>query len=260
MSKYLHAFLFWSVFAFTTLTIFVWLVIVYAFHRIFRPGELNNACHNVATFWGTLSMRLAPGWRYTIVGEENLPRAKPAMMVANHASAVDIWAIFLLRTQFRWLSKDSVFRLPIIGWAMKWAGYVPVQRGNRRSQIEALEASRVWLRRGVSMVFFPEGTRSLDGNVREFKSGAFRIAIDEGVDIVPVVLRGTRDMLLKSSAMPCTASLVVEVLPAVRALQDESPEDYAERVRAIIADRLAVNESSPAVEIPSSLTLKAKKG
>lgn len=261
MAKYFHAALFWTVFVFTTLTIFVWLVIVFLFHRFFRKDQLNNACHNVATFWGTTSMRLAPGWRYTIIGEENLPRAKPAMLVANHASAVDIWAIFLLRTQFRWLSKDSVFRLPIIGWAMKWAGYVPVSRGNKRSQIRALEASRNWLRKGISMVFFPEGTRSEDGRVQEFKSGAFRIAIDEGVDVIPVVLRGTRDMLLKASAMPCPASLCVEILTPVPPVPGESAESYAERVRAIIVDRLETQTPFEKDSAPlQAVSLNAKKG
>ncbi len=89
------------------------------------------------------------------------------------------------------------------------------------------------------MVFFPEGTRSPDGKLREFKSGAFRIAMDEKVDVIPIVLQGTRDMMVKNSALPKPAHLRIEVLPAMKPQENETVEAYTSRVHAVIAERLS---------------------
>ena len=106
-----------------------------------------------------------------------------------------------------------------------------------------MQASARWLRQGVSMVFFPEGTRSEDGRLKEFKLGAFRLAMDEKVDILPLVLRGTRDMVQKKSGMPRPARLEIEVLSRVSPKPGESLESFGERVREIIALRLEQGEA-----------------
>ncbi|RZA24600.1 MAG: 1-acyl-sn-glycerol-3-phosphate acyltransferase, partial [Proteobacteria bacterium] len=193
-----------------------------------------------AVLWGRTLFALGPAWSHEVRGRENLPADNaPYVMVANHTSSADIWALFLVGGQFRWLSKDAMFKIPLVGQAMRWAGYVSVTRGNKQSQYQAVETSREWIRRGISMTFFPEGTRSEDGRVKEFKSGAFKLAQEENVMIVPVVLRGTRDMLVKNSGFPKKAHLDIEILPAVRSLPNEDVKDFAERIRLMIASKLS---------------------
>ncbi len=241
MLKYILAAYFWFLFIFTTCVLFVWIVIVHAYHQVFKPHLTSQACHNVAVVWGRTLFALGPAWSHEVRGREHLPAAgsAPYVMVANHTSTADIWALLIVGGQFRWLSKDAMFRVPLVGQAMRWAGYVSVTRGNKHSQYEAIESSRAWLRKGVSMAFFPEGSRSEDGQVKEFKVGAFRLALDESVLIVPIALRGTRDMLVKNSGFPKKAHLDIEILPPVRGLEGETSRDFADRVHSIIVESLA---------------------
>lgn len=240
MLTYLLAGYFWVLFILTTCVLFVWLCLVQAYYKLFRPDQSTEGCHRVAVLWGRTLFALGPAWSHEVRGRGNLPHegGEPYIMVANHSSTADIWALFLVGGQFRWLSKDAMFRVPLVGIAMRWAGYVSIARGHKQSQYQAVETSRRWLRKGVSMAFFPEGTRSEDGHVKEFKVGAFRLAQEEKVMIVPIVLRGTRDMLVKSSGFPKKAHLDIEVLPPVRALEGEDSRAFAERVRKIFIDRL----------------------
>lgn len=239
MLKYFLAGYFWILFIVTTVVLFLWIGIVRLFYLAYKPERVTEACHDVAVTWGRTLFALGPAWSHEVRGRENLPKGgKPYIMVANHTSSADIWALFLVGGQFRWLSKDAMFKLPAVGPAMRWAGYVSVTRGNRNSQAQAVEKSREWLRRGISMAFFPEGTRSEDGRVKEFKGGAFKLAIEENLEIVPIVLRGTRDMLVKNSGFPKKAHLDIEILPPMRAVPAEEMRIFAERVRQVIADGL----------------------
>ena len=237
---YLRAYGFWTAFALLTLVCYLQLLAVVAWYKLFHPTRISQAAHLVATKWARAIMFATPGWKWTYLGFENLPSEKdpPVVLVANHQSSADIGAIYLTQAQFRWLSKDSVFKLPCIGSAMKWAGYVSISRGNRSSHVKALKSSSEWIRQGISMFYFPEGTRSEDGKLQEFKVGAFRLAIEEGVAIQPIVLCGTRDMMLKNSAIPKPARLCLEVMPRVWPEKEETVEAFSERVRRMIADRL----------------------
>jgi len=250
MLNYILAGYFWILFIGTTCVLFVWITLVVIYHKLFKPARLSDACHEVAVIWGRTLFALGPAWSHEVRGRENLPPvdSEPFVMVANHTSTADIWALLIVGGQFRWLSKDAMFKVPLVGQAMRWAGYVSVTRGNKSSQYQAIEDSRQWLRRGVSMAFFPEGSRSDDGTVKEFKVGAFRLAQEENVRIVPIALRGTRDMLVKNSGFPKKAHLDIEILPAVRALDGETSREFAGRVREMIIGSL----SRPASVAPGS--------
>lgn len=241
MLNYILAGYFWVLFILTTCVLFMWITLVQLYYRLFNPDQSTEACHRVAVTWGRTLFALGPAWSHEVRGRENLPpeNAEPYIMIANHTSAADIWALFLVGGQFRWLSKDAMFRIPLVGTAMRWAGYVSVTRGDKKSQYQAVETSRMWIRKGVSMAFFPEGTRSEDGRVKEFKVGAFRLAQEENVMIVPIVLRGTRDMLVKNSGFPRKAHLDIEILPPVRSIEGEDSRAFADRVQMIVAERLS---------------------
>lgn len=207
--------------------------------------DLSLACHRVACQWGQGILKITPGWSYRIEGREYLPQDRtPMVLVANHQSSTDICALFTTGVQFRWLSKIEVFKAPIIGLAMKWSGYVPIKRGSSKSHRQALKESSSWLRRGVSMVYFPEGSRSEDGNLHSFKLGAFSLATRENVPVLPVVLQGTGHMMAKNSLFPNPANVTVKILPPTRKEEGETIEEFAERVRSLILNQLQPHPSA----------------
>jgi 1-acyl-sn-glycerol-3-phosphate acyltransferase len=99
----------------------------------------------------------------------------------------------------KFLGKQVLFYIPFVGWLMWLAGDVPVKRGKKNSIVEAMEVCKGHLYRGMPVMFFPEGTRSQSGELLPFKSGAFRLAIETGADILPIAVAGTRDALPKHS-------------------------------------------------------------
>ena len=142
-------------------------------------------------------MKLNSRWRFTVHGRERIPKDRPVVLIANHLGMADILMAFHLGHHFKWNAKQIIFRVPMLGWFMSHAGYIPVKRGDRESIHTCMERARWYLENGVSVLLFPEGTRSEDGELRPFKTGAFRLAIETGCDIVPMGIINTTDALPK---------------------------------------------------------------
>jgi 1-acyl-sn-glycerol-3-phosphate acyltransferase len=138
-----------------------------------------------------------PLWRFRYSG--NLPTnpRRPFVVVSNHESFTDILLISHLPWEMKWLSKAELFRIPIMGWMMWLVGDIPVKRGFGPSALEAMERCRQALSRRVSVMIFPEGTRSRTAELLPFKDGAFRLAIETGVPILPLAVSGTSTALRK---------------------------------------------------------------
>jgi 1-acyl-sn-glycerol-3-phosphate acyltransferase len=201
-----------------------------------RPRD-GRPVHRMALLWGRLLIRLMPGWQVEVQGREHLPPDHvPMVMVGNHESFADIWAMCSLDVQFRWLSKDSIFKIPMIGHAMRWANYVSVERGRKNSTMLAMQTSAERLRQGLSMFYFPEGTRSVDGQLRPFKLGAFKLARDEHVPVLPIAIHGAAELLPKHSWLPGKARVAITILPPLPppAATDDL-DAYAGMVRGQIA-------------------------
>ena len=195
--------------------------------------------HQVGVAWARCIIAMNRSWHITTTGRENLPApGESVVYVANHVSQTDILAVYTLGADFRWLSKDSVFRIPFLGWAMHAIGYVPVNRNNKASQKRAMEISEHYLNSGTSMFFFPEGTRSPEGRMRRFKLGAFQLASATGRPIVPIVLVGTERLLPKGSITPGNASISIAVLPPVTIISGETLQEAADRVFQMMNDAL----------------------
>jgi 1-acyl-sn-glycerol-3-phosphate acyltransferase len=221
------------------LTTIVFSTLVLALFPVVYPfDKRRHALHVVATLWGRCIVLLNPWWRFTIEGLENLPRRDEAVVyVANHNSQTDILAIFLLGVRFRWLSKDTVFKVPMLGWAMSAVGYVSVKRGDKSSHFRCMDEGKEHLRHNTSMVFFPEGTRSRDGAMQPFKSGAFRLAKEVGAPVVPVSLVGTDTLLSKENGFPSVTTVRIVVHPAIPSL-NKSIETLMEDSQAAVASAL----------------------
>ncbi len=143
---------------------------------------------------GRLLAKLNP-WRIYISGLEHIVRDQVYVIVSNHQSLADIPLIAHLELDAKWLAKAELFRLPLLGWMLRMAGDIPVERSVPRQSARALLRCAKCLRQGCSVVFFPEGGRSVDGKVQQFNPGAFQLAIRERVAILPLVVDGTATAL-----------------------------------------------------------------
>ena len=114
------------------------------------------------------------------------------MLTPNHQSQVDILVLFTLFRHFKWVAKSEAFQIPFIGWNMSLNRYIKLRRGDSGSAAAMLRVCRDNLSAGSSVAIFPEGTRSRDGRLRPFKHGAFSLAVDAGVPVVPIVVDGER--------------------------------------------------------------------
>jgi len=135
-----------------------------------------------------------------VIGEENLLRGKPQIIMSNHQSDFDILiSLANIPVQFRWIAKKELFAIPVFGAAMRNAGYIEIDRSNREKAIQSIDEAALRIRREKSIMTFPEGTRSSDGEIKSFKHGIFYLAIKSGVPIVPVSIIGSGRIIPKRS-------------------------------------------------------------
>lgn len=179
---------------------------------------------------------LNPLWRFKVSGTMPADPRRPYVVVSNHESFVDILLISHLPWEMKWLSKVEILRIPVLGWDMWLAGDVPVERGTRKSALKAMRRCQEVLKDKVSVMMFPEGTRSETEELLPFKEGAFRLAIDSGVAILPVVVRGTREALQKHGWRFGPSHAEVRVLPPVETtgLTTKDVPALSERIRNLI--------------------------
>jgi len=157
----------------------------------------GNLPHRVARIWGKIQLRSA-GSPVSISGLENIDRHQSYILVSNHQSTFDIFALLgYLPIQFRWIAKAELFRIPFLGWAMTRIGYIPIERDSPKKAYRSMLAAAEAVKRGVSVIIFPEGTRSPDGKLQPFKKGLFLIALKSQAPILPITIQGTAAIMTK---------------------------------------------------------------
>lgn len=186
--------------------------------------------------------RLSPAWKVRIEGRENFPTdGRPYVITANHQSFFDIPLMFFIppHNGFNFVSKVEVRKIPAIGWMLGLRNDIVIQRGTTKAAAAVMEQGTKHLKGGTSVVIFPEGTRSKDGQVHLFKEGAFRLAQECGVDIVPCVLDGTPNLLTKRGLK--RSILTLRILPTIKAeqIEGQNPREVAQRVQQLTAEALA---------------------
>jgi 1-acyl-sn-glycerol-3-phosphate acyltransferase len=146
---------------------------------------------------GASTVWLNPLWKFSTDGLRIRDPRRPYVAVSNHESYADIFLISHLPWEMKWLGKEQLFKIPFLGWMMWLAGDIPVKRGARESIVTAMRGCQSKLKQRLSVMIFPEGTRSPDGALLPFKDGAFRLAIENSVPILPIVVAGTRRAMAK---------------------------------------------------------------
>jgi 1-acyl-sn-glycerol-3-phosphate acyltransferase len=161
----------------------------------------GNGVHRIARVWGR-SILWVGGIRMVTSGFNHDLQNRSYVFMSNHQSNFDIPVLFsALPVQFRWLAKAELFRIPIFGLSMRGAGYISIDRSNRKSAFYSLAKAAEAIRNGTSVMIFPEGTRSTDGMLLPYKKGGFVMALDAGVPIVPVVITGTHAIMPKGGLL-----------------------------------------------------------
>lgn len=216
----------------STLVLGILAIIISLFSRT------GNIVHLIARIWGR-GILLVSRIRVTVQGLAHIEPLRSYIYMSNHQSNFDIPVLLAhLPVQFRWLAKAELFKIPIFGRAMRGAGYVSIDRFNRESAFKSINEAAAKMKDGVSVMIFPEGTRSLDGNIRPFKKGGFVMAVDTGVPIVPIILQGTRPIMDKSSLRINTGEVTLQIEKPIdtTGFTRENKDHLMELVRSVICE------------------------
>ncbi len=203
---------------------------------LFDPtGERQQ---NVARLWSRMILWTV-GAKVHIEGLDKIDTSKPQVYVVNHLSAFDIPVLYThLPFQFRILAKKELFRYPFMGWHLKRSGQIPVVLENPKASVRSLNLAVAAIRKGNSLVIFPEGGRSPDGQLQAFMGGAFYAAVKAQVDVVPIVLIGTYEMLKMNSyhIKPGPIQMVVGSPISTAGMSTRNIAKITEQARVIMGD------------------------
>ncbi len=216
-------------------------------------------------FWGRLVWRLIPFWKLEIEGAERIGRGGPYLVCTNHQSLLDVLVVMSLGGDFKWVSGLRFFKIPMLAVYMRLTGYIAADLKNPFSAGSVLQECGDWLDRGVSVGMFPEGTRSASGQLGSFKPGAFRVAVEKNLPVLPVAIDGTRNILPRGRGTYLGDSpfktIRVRVLDPIELddLSEPTPVALSRACRAAIQDQLStwrgltppVERGASAVETPA---------
>jgi 1-acyl-sn-glycerol-3-phosphate acyltransferase len=232
------------------ISIYAWLIVLLSFFTLFPIAVITwlftvlfdkrlTWLHQFSSFWASTFIWLNPLWKVKIINREKIDTQTAYVMVCNHQSMLDIIVLYRLFTHFKWVSKKELFRVPFVGWNMSLNRYIEVDRGNKASHLQMMKDCENHLQQGSSIMIFPEGTRSKDGEFLAFKEGAFKIALATKVSILPIVLDGSSDLLPRHGfILKNKETIKVKVLDPIpySTFQNVSPKELSQQVRDIMLD------------------------
>ena len=204
----------------------------------------GNTVHHIAGIWGRAILMFSR-IHVSVNGLSHIEPDKSYIFMANHQSNFDIPVLLgYLPVQFRWLAKAELFKIPVFGRAMLGAGYVKIDRFNRESAFKSIRTAASRLKDGVSVMIFPEGTRSRDGSIQQFKKGGFVMAIQSGVPIIPVILKGTWPIMAKNSLRINRGDVEMEIAEPIdtTGYSMKTKAELMDKVRTVICQKF--NNSS----------------
>ena len=236
---------------FTLLQVAFWFVVSIIVLIVTYPFDKSRRwVHECSRCICILLYGIPPFMRRTIDGLENIEKGKPYVMVMNHNSGFDIFAAYKIPLNFRWVSKREVFKVPFMGWLLPIHGDIPIERGNASAAMaKVIKDGKLWLGRGASIAIFPEGTRSKTGEMGRFKAGAFNLASEASVDILPIVMTGTNEMF-KGWKINWRNRTAIRVMPAIKAetVAATDTKELMLQVRESMVEELAKLRAEVAAE------------
>ncbi|MFZ4521927.1 MAG: lysophospholipid acyltransferase family protein [Bacteroidales bacterium] len=157
--------------------------------------------HQFTCRWADIILGINPYWTIMVEGRHKIDPKEVYVMVSNHQSGMDILALFKLHCHFKWVAKRGLFVIPFIGWNMALNGYISIERSRGKSKLQMMDKAAESIEAGNSVMLFPEGTRSPDGSLQVYKTGAFRLALETRSPILPVVIHGTHLAIKKGGLL-----------------------------------------------------------
>ncbi|PWN07030.1 lysophospholipid acyltransferase family protein [Rhodohalobacter mucosus] len=230
---------------------FIWAAIVLlivfwvpllAVRRLFDREPTHYKTGRLFRKLGHTISRINPNWHIRVEGRTDLDDRHPYVVVSNHLSNADIPVISNLPWEMKWVAKKELFSLPFAGWMMRMAGDISVDRSSATKRVGVFKKCSYYLSRNVSVMFFPEGTRSRSGKLNRFAPGAFDLAIRENVPVVPIVLDGTRECLPKNTwIFKPGVEVRMKILDPVpvEGFGEKDGKELMNTVRQMIASQLA---------------------
>ena len=217
---------------------------------VYRALDRDPARYHSGRFLrrlGWFMSRANPTWRIKIDGARPQNPRNPYVVVSNHLALADIPIISALPWEMKWIAKSELLKTPLIGWLIRLAGDIPVDRTSRLSRMKALVKARDYLKNKCSVMIFPEGRRSPDGRLYAFSDGAFSLAIKTQLPILPLVIDGSQHTLPRKNWRFGRAYVRIQILPPVETA-GLTPQDTAvlrDRVRSLIVRQLALWRDVP---------------
>ena len=200
--------------------------------------------HQWTCRWSDIILGMNPYWKVKVEGRNRIDPSKTYVMVSNHQSGLDIMVLFKLHRHFKWVAKKGLFRIPFIGWNMGLNGYIPIERSRGKSKLQMMDSAALAIKDGNSVMIFPEGTRTRDGNLQPFKSGAFRLAKETGTDILPIAITGTFHAIKKGGLMiRRNKNISVTVLDPVSC--ESFKKQDIKHIGSLVFDKVLVELSLP---------------
>lgn len=176
----------------------------------------GKTAHTLTRLLSLHYIALNKGWAVSYEGLEHLQEGTTYVIVANHQSVLDVLVLARLNAFYKWIAKRQILKLLGVAQLARINQYIPVAHGELRSVRQMMRLSKTWLKRGVSIVIFPEGERTISGELLEFKDGPFRLACATNTPVLPVVIHGTYEILPRGSwLLNFGRSVAVKVLPPV---------------------------------------------
>ena len=195
--------------------------------------------HRFTCFWGTLPIWFQPLWKVTWEGKEYIKKGQAYVIVSNHQALLDILVIYSLFKHFKWVAKKALLKVPLMGWNMALNGYIIVNRTDAKSQVKMMKHAEKALKSGSSIMMFPEGTRSADGNVGQFKRGAFILSEIADVPVIPIALHNINQAIQKNSLwLRKSTDMRAKVFEPVYFKDYKNTKEMSAAVKDIIADQL----------------------
>lgn len=198
---------------------------------------------------------LGPSWRVRMQADKIENPRRPYVIVANHQSVLDIPMLALMPLECKWVAKEKLFRIPVLGWMMRMARDIPLDRSSTRSGVKALQAARNHLEQKCSVLIFPEGTRSEDRRVYDFNDGAFLLAIKNQLPVLPIAIEGASDCMPKHSwIFGDPHEIKIRIMPPVETagLVKEDLPELREQVRGTIIRQIAAWQNVPAETVDAA--------
>ncbi|MDR3095146.1 MAG: 1-acyl-sn-glycerol-3-phosphate acyltransferase [Bacteroidales bacterium] len=224
---------------FATSLVFFVIAVILRVTTVWFDRKLT-ALHQFSCFWAACYTWLNPLWSVSITGRDNIGKGKVYVMVSNHQSVVDILVLYRIFKPYKWVGKASLFKIPLLGWNMSMNKYVKIVRSSVSSQRRMIRLCTENVSKGNSLMIFPEGTRSANGELRNFKEGAFLIAMQQKVDIIPMVIDGTASALSRRGYPFHPQKMRLHILPPVPYChyQNMTVSEVSEHIRQIMAEEL----------------------